>query len=55
MVTIAEKVAQGAPRDPLAPVVPCGYTDTMDTIRLAETFTNIAKSLKKPRAVLLRA
>ncbi|KAG8901723.1 hypothetical protein FRC00_005050 [Tulasnella sp. 408] len=55
MVTVAERVAQDAPRDPLAPVVPCSYSDAMDTIRLAETFINIADSLKKPRAALLRA
>ncbi|KIO18763.1 hypothetical protein M407DRAFT_224787 [Tulasnella calospora MUT 4182] len=55
MVTVAERVAQDAPRDPLSPVVPCSYSDAMDTIRLAETFINIADSLKKPRAALLRA
>ncbi|KAG8926003.1 hypothetical protein FRC01_009457, partial [Tulasnella sp. 417] len=55
MITVAERVAQDAPRDPLSPVVPCSYSDAMDTIRLAETFINIADSLKKPRAALLRA
>ncbi|KAG8901724.1 hypothetical protein FRC00_005051 [Tulasnella sp. 408] len=55
MVTVAEQVATNAPRDPLTPLVPCGYTDAMDTIRLAETFLNIADSLKKPRAALLRS
>ncbi|KAG8930696.1 hypothetical protein FRC01_002390, partial [Tulasnella sp. 417] len=55
MVTVAERVAQDAPRDPLTPVVPCSYSDAIDTIRLAETFINIADSLKKPRAALLRA
>ncbi|KAG8993099.1 hypothetical protein FRB94_011065 [Tulasnella sp. JGI-2019a] len=55
MVTIAEQVALNAPnRDPLAPLVPCSYTDAMDTIRLAETFLTIADSLKKPRASLIR-
>ncbi|KAG8900599.1 hypothetical protein FRB99_005954 [Tulasnella sp. 403] len=54
MVTLAEQVAQAAPRDPLSPLVPCGYTDAMDTIRLAETFLQIADSLKKPRASLIR-
>ncbi|KAG8984733.1 hypothetical protein FRB93_006355 [Tulasnella sp. JGI-2019a] len=54
MVTIAEQVSQNAPnRDPLAPLVPCGYTDALDTVRLAETFLNIADSLKKPRASLI--
>ncbi|KIO18765.1 hypothetical protein M407DRAFT_83589 [Tulasnella calospora MUT 4182] len=55
MVTVAEQVAANAPRDPLTPLVPCGYTDVLDSIRLAETFLNIADSLKKPRAALLRA
>ncbi|KAG8930698.1 hypothetical protein FRC01_002392 [Tulasnella sp. 417] len=55
MVTIAEQVAANAPPNPLNPLVPCGYTDVMDTIRLAETFLNIADSLKKPRAALLRS
>ncbi|KAG8979788.1 hypothetical protein FRB93_009789, partial [Tulasnella sp. JGI-2019a] len=56
MVMIAEQVAQNASnRDPLAPLVPCSYTDAMDTIRLAETFLTIADSLKKPRASLIRA
>ncbi|KAG9001922.1 hypothetical protein FRB90_011463 [Tulasnella sp. 427] len=55
MVTVAERVVQDAPRDPLAPLVPCSYSDAMDTIRLAETFINIADSLKKPRAALLRS
>ncbi|KIO19086.1 hypothetical protein M407DRAFT_83261 [Tulasnella calospora MUT 4182] len=55
MVTIAEQVAASAPPNPLNPLVPCGYTDVMDTIRLAETFLNIADSLKRPRAALLRA
>ncbi|KAG8962040.1 hypothetical protein FRC05_005627 [Tulasnella sp. 425] len=55
MVAVAEKVVQDDPRDQLAPVVPCSYSDAADTIRLAETFINIANSLKKPRAALLRA
>ncbi|KAG8903436.1 hypothetical protein FRB99_003285 [Tulasnella sp. 403] len=54
MVSLAEQVAQAAPRNPLSPLVPCGYTDVMDTIRLAETFLQIADSLKKPRASLIR-
>lgn len=31
MVTLAERVAANAPRDPLTPRVPCGYTDAIDT------------------------
>ncbi|KAG8903434.1 hypothetical protein FRB99_003283 [Tulasnella sp. 403] len=54
MVTLAEQVAQAAPRNPLSPLVPCSYTDVMDTIRLAEAFLQIADSLKKPRASLIR-
>ncbi|KAG8921722.1 hypothetical protein FRC02_012397, partial [Tulasnella sp. 418] len=51
MVTIADQVSKNAPKDPLAPQpVPCGYTDAMDSIKLAETFLNIADSLKKPKA-----
>ncbi|KAG8900672.1 hypothetical protein FRB99_005823 [Tulasnella sp. 403] len=53
MVSLADQVAQAAPRDPLSPLVPCDYTDAMDTIRLAETFLQIADSLKKPRASLI--
>ncbi|KAG8918942.1 hypothetical protein FRC02_002026 [Tulasnella sp. 418] len=56
MVEIAEEVAKTAPKDPLAPyLVPCGYTDAMDTIKLAETFLNIADSLRRPKASLMRA
>jgi len=55
MVTVAEQVAKAAPKDPLVPVVPCTYTDAIDTIRLTETFLNIADSLKKPRASLIRS
>ncbi|KAG8993098.1 hypothetical protein FRB94_011064 [Tulasnella sp. JGI-2019a] len=54
MVRIANEVAQSAPRDPLSPPVPSEYTGAMNTIRLAETFLNIAESLKKPRASLIR-
>ncbi|KAG8855500.1 hypothetical protein FRB96_007004 [Tulasnella sp. 330] len=54
MVAVAEQVAQAAPRDPLSPLIPCSYTDAIDTIRLAETFLHIADSLKKPRASLIR-
>lgn len=32
MVTVAEQIAANAPRDPLAPLVPCGYTDVLDTV-----------------------
>ncbi|KAG8938851.1 hypothetical protein FRC04_007416 [Tulasnella sp. 424] len=55
MVTVAGNVVRNAPRGPLAPVVPCSYSNARDTIRLTETFINIADSLKKPRAALLRA
>ncbi|KAG8956419.1 hypothetical protein FRC03_010886, partial [Tulasnella sp. 419] len=53
MVTIAEQVAKNAPRDPLTQVPPCGHTDAIDSIRLAETFLNISQSLHKPKASLI--
>ncbi|KAG8952848.1 hypothetical protein FRC03_012004, partial [Tulasnella sp. 419] len=53
MVTIAEQIAKNAPRDPLTQVPQCGYTDAIDTIRLAETFLQISRSLHKPKASLI--
>ncbi|KAG9029001.1 hypothetical protein FRB95_005821 [Tulasnella sp. JGI-2019a] len=53
MVAIAEGVVQGAPRNPPSPVAECTYTDAIDTIRLAETFLDISRSLKKSRAALI--
>lgn len=38
MVAIAEDVARAAPRDPMAPLVPCGYTDAMDTVSCMRGF-----------------
>lgn len=32
MVTVAEQVAQNAPRDPLSPLVPCTITAAMDSV-----------------------
>ncbi|KAG8979571.1 hypothetical protein FRB94_011592 [Tulasnella sp. JGI-2019a] len=55
MVDIAAQVMRGFPGDLQTRLVPCEYTDAMDTIRLAETFLRIADSLKKPRAHLIRS
>ncbi|KAG9021281.1 hypothetical protein FRB95_002446 [Tulasnella sp. JGI-2019a] len=55
MVDIAAQVMRDSPRDLQTPLVPCEYTDAIDTIRLAETFLYIAESLKKPRAHLIRS
>ncbi|KAG8946051.1 hypothetical protein FRC03_001516 [Tulasnella sp. 419] len=56
MATIASQIAVGALRGPLASqVVPCGYSNALDSIKLAETFLNIAQSLKKPRAALMHS
>lgn len=38
MVTVAERVAQEAPRDPLAPVVPCSYSGAVDTVSKMKEF-----------------
>ncbi|KAG8924164.1 hypothetical protein FRC02_010616 [Tulasnella sp. 418] len=55
MVTVSEQVAKNAPRAPLTQTVPCGYTDAIDTITLAETFLDISQSLQKPKASLIRS
>ncbi|KAG8917959.1 hypothetical protein FRC02_002744 [Tulasnella sp. 418] len=50
MATIAEQVARIART---SQPVPCGYTETIDTIRLPET-SNLAASFTKPKASLIR-
>ncbi|KAG9024254.1 hypothetical protein FRB95_011742 [Tulasnella sp. JGI-2019a] len=55
MVAIADQVAQGTMGHTQASLVRSEYTDAIDTIHLAETFLNIANSLKKPRAHLIRS
>lgn len=40
MVTIADQVAQAAPRDPMAPLIPCSYTDAIDTVCMTITCDN---------------
>ncbi|KDQ64241.1 hypothetical protein JAAARDRAFT_27866 [Jaapia argillacea MUCL 33604] len=70
MANIARQVQNGAPQDPLHPLVPSSYTEALDSVRiftivpnaldqslqvrLAETFLAIAESLRKPRGSLLR-
>ncbi|KAI0796918.1 hypothetical protein C8Q75DRAFT_796658 [Abortiporus biennis] len=53
MATTATNIEQGAPNDPMHPIVPSSYTEALDTIRLAETFLGIANSLQKPRGSLM--
>ncbi|PVF91137.1 hypothetical protein CPB86DRAFT_409853 [Serendipita vermifera] len=56
IATVAGEVYESAPPDPLAPVGvnPCTYTSALSTVQLANTFMNIAESLKNPRAALSR-
>jgi len=54
MVAISREVAQNAVRGTVKPAVPSEYSDAMTTINLAETFLDIAASLTKPRAALIR-
>ncbi|KAG2347681.1 hypothetical protein BDR05DRAFT_876629, partial [Suillus weaverae] len=56
MFQIALEIQNNAPRDALAPAavtVPSSYTNTLDTVQLAETFLGIAESLTKPRGSLI--
>jgi len=57
MAQIALDIQNNAPRDPLIPAattVSSSYTQALDTVRLAETFLEIAESLRKPRGSLIR-
>ncbi|CAE6390288.1 unnamed protein product [Rhizoctonia solani] len=55
MADIAHEVFASAPQDVLSAARgnPCGYTNAIDTIQLADTFLGIASSLQKPRASLM--
>ncbi|KAG8922982.1 hypothetical protein FRC02_011492 [Tulasnella sp. 418] len=55
MARIADEIGQNAPRDALTRPVTSTYCNAINTIQLAETFLDIAESLRNPRASLIRS
>jgi hypothetical protein len=58
MAEIAFIAQNAAPNDPLAPgaiTVPSSYSEALSMVKLAETFLEIAESMRKPRGSLLRS
>jgi len=54
MAEIARKVQATVPADPNSPVVESSSAAALKTVCLAKTFLDLAESLRKPRASLLR-
>jgi len=54
MAEIAREVRATVPVDPTSPVVESSSAQALETVCLAETFLDLAESLRKPRASLLR-
>ncbi|KAG8960525.1 hypothetical protein FRC03_006451 [Tulasnella sp. 419] len=55
MARVTGEIAKKAPRDPMTRPAECTYSDASSTLQLTETFLQIAQSLRRPRASLLRS